>query len=77
MARTGRDIVVFDLGGVLIDRDPRHLYRELFAGDEFGSPLTGGVCDGSDPARPSRILLVGLARAEAVLRLRQSVKREF
>ena len=28
--------VVFDLGGVLIDWDPRHLYRKLFAGDEAG-----------------------------------------
>ena len=27
------DTVVFDLGGVLIDRDPRHLYRSLFHGD--------------------------------------------
>jgi 2-haloacid dehalogenase len=26
--------VVFDLGGVLIDWDPRHLYRRLFRGDE-------------------------------------------
>jgi 2-haloacid dehalogenase len=26
--------VVFDLGGVLIDWDPRHLYRQLFDGDE-------------------------------------------
>jgi 2-haloacid dehalogenase len=26
--------VVFDLGGVLIDWDPRHLYRKLFPGDE-------------------------------------------
>ncbi len=26
--------VVFDLGGVLIDWDPRHLYRKLFAGDD-------------------------------------------
>jgi 2-haloacid dehalogenase len=26
--------VVFDLGGVLIDWDPRHLYRSLFGGDE-------------------------------------------
>ena len=30
----GRNIVIFDLGGVLIDWDPRHLYRKLFAGDE-------------------------------------------
>ena len=34
MANQGRNIVVFDLGGVLIDWDPRHLYRKLFAGDE-------------------------------------------
>ena len=26
--------VVFDLGGVLMDWDPRHLYRKLFRGDE-------------------------------------------
>ena len=26
--------VVFDLGGVLIDWDPRHLYRSLFHGDD-------------------------------------------
>ena len=26
--------VVFDLGGVLLDWDPRHLYRKLFGGDE-------------------------------------------
>jgi 2-haloacid dehalogenase len=29
-----RNIAVFDLGGVLIDCDPRHLYRKLFKGDE-------------------------------------------
>lgn len=29
-----RSIVVFDLGGVLIDWNPRHLYRKLFDGDE-------------------------------------------
>ena len=34
MAGAGRDIVIFDLGGVLIDWNPRHLYRKLFAGDE-------------------------------------------
>jgi 2-haloacid dehalogenase len=26
--------VVFDIGGVLLDWDPRYLYRKLFAGDE-------------------------------------------
>jgi 2-haloacid dehalogenase len=34
MKKMARDIVVFDLGGVLIDWDPRHLYRKLFAGNE-------------------------------------------
>jgi 2-haloacid dehalogenase len=34
MAEPTRSIVVFDLGGVLIDWDPRHLYRKLFVGDE-------------------------------------------
>ena len=29
-----RGIVVFDLGGVLLDWNPRHLYRKLFPGDE-------------------------------------------
>jgi 2-haloacid dehalogenase len=27
---------IFDLGGVLIDWDPRHLYRKFFPGDEAG-----------------------------------------
>ena len=34
MAEPGRNVVVFDIGGVLIDWDPRHLYRKLFPGDE-------------------------------------------
>jgi 2-haloacid dehalogenase len=29
-----RNIAVFDLGGVLIDWDPAHLYRKLFKGNE-------------------------------------------
>lgn len=34
MAERSRNIVIFDLGGVLIDWDPRHLFRKLFAGNE-------------------------------------------
>jgi len=34
MMKAARDTIVFDLGGVLIDWDPRHLYRKLFAGNE-------------------------------------------
>ena len=29
-----RTTAIFDFGGVLIDWDPRHLYRKLFAGDD-------------------------------------------
>jgi 2-haloacid dehalogenase len=29
-----RSVAIFDLGGVLIDWNPRHLYRKLFDGDE-------------------------------------------
>ncbi len=28
-----RSVAIFDLGGVLIEWDPRHLYRKLFGGD--------------------------------------------
>ena len=34
MAEGRRNTVIFDLGGVLIDWNPRHLYRKLFAGNE-------------------------------------------
>jgi 2-haloacid dehalogenase len=34
-----RDVVIFDLGGVLLDWNPRHLYRQLFPGDEAGMEL--------------------------------------
>jgi 2-haloacid dehalogenase len=29
-----RSVVIFDLGGVLLDWNPRHLYRKLFGGDD-------------------------------------------
>ena len=32
--RTQRSVAIFDLGGVLIDWNPRHLYRKLFNGDD-------------------------------------------
>src|SRR6201987_4048518 len=34
MTKAAREIGGFDLGGVLIDWDPRYLYRKLFAGNE-------------------------------------------
>jgi 2-haloacid dehalogenase len=45
MTKVARDTVVFDLGGVLIDWDPRHLYRKLFAGNEAAMEhFLGTVC---------------------------------
>src|SRR5205809_2898593 len=32
--RANRSVAIFDLGGVLLDWNPRHLYRKLFADDE-------------------------------------------
>lgn len=47
MARNGLDTVIFDLGGVLIDWDPRHLYRKLFVGDEAAMEhFLATVCTG-------------------------------
>jgi 2-haloacid dehalogenase len=44
MAEPGRSIVVFDLGGVLIDWDPRHLYRKLFADAAAMEHFLATVC---------------------------------
>jgi 2-haloacid dehalogenase len=38
------DAVVFDLGGVLIDWNPRHLYRQLFADDNEMEDFLANVC---------------------------------
>ncbi len=38
------DAVVFDIGGVLIDWDPRHLYRSMFDSDEEMEEFLGSVC---------------------------------
>jgi 2-haloacid dehalogenase len=41
-------VVVFDLGGVLIDWNPRHLYRKLFDGDEAAMEhFLANVCTAS------------------------------
>ena len=43
-----RSVVVFDLGGVLIDWNPRHLYRKLFAGDDAAMEhFLANVCTSS------------------------------
>jgi 2-haloacid dehalogenase len=39
-----RRIVVFDLGGVLLQWDPRHLYRKLFADEAAMESFLADVC---------------------------------
>ncbi len=44
MPEARRDIVIFDLGGVLIDWDPRHLYRKLFDDEAAMEHFLAAVC---------------------------------
>jgi 2-haloacid dehalogenase len=44
MPTQSRSIVVFDLGGVLIDWNPRHLYRKLFADEAAMEHFLATVC---------------------------------
>jgi 2-haloacid dehalogenase len=46
MGMPGRPVgtVVFDLGGVLIDWDPRHLYRQLFADPDDMEDFLARIC---------------------------------
>lgn len=65
---TGRpavDCVVFDLGGVLLDWDPRHLYRKLFADEADMERFLAEICtpawhldhDAGEPMLPSCLRL--------------------
>jgi 2-haloacid dehalogenase len=38
------DAVVFDVGGVLLDWDPRHLYRKLFDDEQEMERFLAGIC---------------------------------
>ena len=44
MAGSQIDAVVFDLGGVLIDWDPRYLYRQLFDDPDEMTHFLGRIC---------------------------------
>ena len=39
-----RSVVVFDLGGVLIDWNPRHLYRKLFQHEAEMEDFLANIC---------------------------------
>ncbi|MGB8834407.1 MAG: HAD-IA family hydrolase [Candidatus Sulfotelmatobacter sp.] len=71
-----RSVVVFDLGGVLIDWNPRYLYRKLFNGDDAAMEhFLATVCTSSwnlqqDAGRP-------FAEACATLKLEHPKHAEF
>src|SRR5262245_22157659 len=44
MAHQDIKAVVFDIGGVLLDWDPRHLYRKLIADPDEMAAFLGGIC---------------------------------
>lgn len=71
-----RRVVVFDLGGVLIDWNPRNLYRKLFAGDEAAmEEFLASVCTTEWNERQD----AGRSFADAVAELmpRHADKREL
>jgi 2-haloacid dehalogenase len=61
----GTDAVVFDLGGVLIDWDPRYLYRKLLADEAAVEEFLATVCTPEWNAEQDR----GRPFAEAVAEL--------
>jgi 2-haloacid dehalogenase len=64
-AAESRPAVVFDLGGVLIDWDPRHLYRKLFTDEAAMEQFLAEVCTSAWNLQMDR----GRPFAEAVLEL--------
>ena len=62
------DTIVFDIGGVLLDWDPRHLYRKLFADEAAREWFLAHVCTPDwnreqDRGRPWAEAVAGLAQA--------------
>ena len=71
-----RSVVIFDLGGVLLEWNPRHLYRKLFAGDEAAmEDFLANVCTAEWNERQD----AGRTFADAVAELlpRHADKREL
>ena len=71
MPPPSRSVVVFDLGGVLIDWNPRHLYRKLLAGDEAAmETFLATVCTQAWNERQDG----GRSFAEATALLKESIR---
>jgi len=63
-----RRVVVFDLGGVMLEWDPRHLYRKLFADEAAMESFLAKVCttewnERQDAGRPFAEAVAELAPA--------------
>jgi 2-haloacid dehalogenase len=63
-----RRVVVFDLGGVLLEWNPRHLYRKLFADEDAMEEFLARVCttewnERQDAGRPFAEAVAELAPA--------------
>jgi 2-haloacid dehalogenase len=68
MARAGRrQVIVYDLGGVLIDWDPRHLYRKLLEDKARMEWFLAEVCHGdwNEEQDRGRTFAAGIAEAAA------------
>lgn len=64
---SSRSVVVFDLGGVLIDWNPRYLYRKLFDGDDAAmEAFLTEVCSPSWNERQDAGRRFAEAEAEAI-----------
>jgi len=63
-----RPVIVFDLGGVLIDWDPRHLYRKLFDQETAMELFLDEVCHGAWNLEQDRGRSFADATREAVQR---------
>ena len=63
-----RPVIVFDLGGVLIDWNPRHLYRKLFDDDAAMERFLEEVCHGAWNLEQDRGRPFAEAIEEAALR---------
>lgn len=68
MSEAERPVIVFDLGGVLIDWNPRHLYRKLFDHEAAMERFLEEVCHSAWNEEQDRGRTFADAIEEAVLR---------
>ncbi|MFN0086464.1 MAG: HAD family hydrolase [Blastocatellia bacterium] len=66
---SSKQAIVFDLGGVLIDWNPRHMYRKIFGGDEDAMErFLSEICTGEWNAKQDAGRPLSVATEELVAR---------